>query len=229
MATMASFGSGLVAGYRALTSRVTTWLLERIPVSFFVRSALRWLAFSATAHQLQIVIGFCAGALPIAESAVQAAELRELYTQACTEELCSPELQEQVNATTAFVEDATENALAALIASLDANADGKVSLAELRDAWVCARQPEGESIARAAPSTPTATAASVLEAMRRTKQTVAELERLRYSVTLAVEGAVAAVDEDGDGTITLEEAVGAPQRIASWLEVWRELLERGKL
>ena len=40
---------------------------------------------------------------------------------------------------------------------------------------------------------------------------------------------LSAVDEDGNGQISLEEAVGAPARVASWLGVWRDLWERGKL
>lgn len=75
----------------------------------------------------------------------------------------------------------------------------------------------------------TTTVATLLEAMRRAQSTAAELERVKYGVSLAVEGAIAAVDEDGDGTVSLREAVQAPGRIADWLRVWQDLVKKGRL
>ena len=36
-------------------------------------------------------------------------------------------------------------------------------------------------------------------------------------------------DADGDGKISVEEALLAPRRVAGWLVTWRELFVRGKL
>ena len=77
---------------------------------------------------------------------------------------------------------------------------------------------------------PTAsTVTTLLAAMRRAQTSVEALEKVTYGVSLAVDGAVAAVDADGDGEISLEEAVQAPKRIADWLGVWRDLVVKDKL
>lgn len=197
-----------------------------IPVSWLLRKLLRWMAFRASVEQINYICALCAGAIPIAQSALEAARLREVYARACDEGACTPALQRQVDDVTAFVEDATAQALSSLLAAMDANGDGKVSLAEVRDAWQAQSDAEERAGASAGDA---ATVASLLEAMNRVQGTVADLDRLQYSINLAVEGAVAAIDEDGDGKITLQEAVQAPRRIADWMGVWRELLERGKL
>ena len=73
------------------------------------------------------------------------------------------------------------------------------------------------------------TTVALLQAMRKAKESKQQLDRLKYSATLLVDGAIAAVDQDGDGQISIEEAVQAPARVASWLTIWKDLLDRGKL
>ena len=68
-----------------------------------------------------------------------------------------------------------------------------------------------------------------IEAMRRARTLQEELERAKVGLALAVDGAIAAVDQDGDGQISVEEALQAPSRVVGWLGVWREIVARGKL
>lgn len=197
-----------------------------IPVDWAVRLVVRWVAFGASAEQLRYIVGICEGGLPIAKSALQAALLREVYSRACDEDVCTPELQAEVAEVTRFLETATERAMAAFFGALDVDGDGKVTLDELVFTWnIAVHGLDSDDVGKngAVP------AATLLEAMRRAQSTMAELERLQYGVSLAVDGAVAAVDADGDGRVSLQEVVQAPGRIAAWMTVWRDLMVRGKL
>ena len=212
--------------WRSLSSRVLSWLLGLLPVGWIFRTTVRWLAFGASSQQLQYVINICeAGAVPIARSALQAASLREVYARACDEGACTPELQEEIDETGRFLEAATEEALAVLFDRLDANHDGTVSLREALDAMKGGPQATGNDGLVPLVATP----ATLIEAMRRARTLQEELERAKVGLALAVDGAIAAVDQDGDGQISVEEALQAPSRVVGWLGVWREIVARGKL
>lgn len=169
----------------------------------------------------------CEGAAPIAEGALQAAELRETYARACAQGSCTLQLQTEFDEATKFLEDATEEALAQLFEKLDANSDGKVSFSEALIAWRVASEQEPGAEGGVPQLDPTTVA--LLQAMRQAKESKQQLDKLKYSATLLVDGAIAAVDQDGDGQISIEEAVQAPARVASWLTLWKDLLDRGKL
>lgn len=200
-------------------------LFELVPINWLVRRVVRWLAFSATAVQLRYVIDLCEATVPIAQSALQAARLREVYERACDEGACSPELQQDVAEVTRFLEGTTERALQTTLGQMDADGDGRVSLAECLAAWEAV---EGTDRALASPPA-AASVGAMLEAIRRAQATIEELERLKYGVSLAMEGAVAAVDADGDGRVSIDEMAQAPGRIAGWMGLWSDLLRRGKL
>ena len=111
--------------------------------------------------------------------------------------------------------------------AMDADGDRTVTLKEALDA---VSGSGGSAIVPGAMAVGVETTpAALFEAMRRAQELQDELERFRYGVELAMEGAVAAVDEDGDGKVSVREALSAPGRIASWLGVWREMMARGKL
>ena len=120
-----------------------------------------------------------------------------------------------------------------MLGALDEDGDGRVTLAEALATWKAVAAAGGAcsdaSAKQMAAKQMAAPAVTLLEAMRRAKSTIDELERLKFGVELAVEGAVAAVDADGDGKLTVEEVVMAPGRIAAWFGVWRDLISRGKL
>eukprot|EP00900_Chrysochromulina_parva_P002653 jgi/Chrpa1/12389/Chrysochromulina_OHIO_Genome00017378-RA len=120
-----------------------------------------------------------------------------------------------------------------MIGALDEDGDGRVTLAEALATWKAVAAAVGASsdasAKQMAAKQMAVPAVTLLEAMRRAKSTIDELERLKFGVELAVEGAVAAVDADGDGKLTVEEVVMAPGRIAAWFGVWRDLIARGKL
>ena len=226
--------------YRALrswaqrvTARLTDFSLGLIPIDWIIRRCVQWLAFDASAKQCEYVIALCEGAAPIAQSAKQAATLRELYARACADGVCTPELQAEALEVRRFIESATEQALAGMIGALDEDGDGRVTLAEALATWKAVAAAVGASsdasAKQMAAKQMAVPAVTLLEAMRRAKSTIDELERLKFGVELAVEGAVAAVDADGDGKLTVEEVVMAPGRIAAWFGVWRDLIARGKL
>jgi len=151
-----------------------------------------------------------------------------LYARACADGVCTPELQAEALEVRRFIESATEQALAGMIGALDEDGDGRVTLAEALATWKAVAAAVGAS-SDASAKQMAVPAVTLLEAMRRAKSTIDELERLKFGVELAVEGAVAAVDADGDGKLTVEEVVMAPGRIAAWFGVWRDLIARGKL
>ena len=100
--------------YRALrswaqrvTARLTDISLGLIPIDWIVRRCVQWLAFDASAQQCEYVIALCEGAAPIAQSAKQAATLRELYARACADGVCTPELQAEALEVRRFLESAT--------------------------------------------------------------------------------------------------------------------------
>jgi len=207
--------------------RLKQWIWGVIPIDWLVRRAVRWLAFGASKEQLAYILMLCEGVAPIAQSALQAARLREVYERACDEGACTPALQDDVDKVRSFLESATQQALDATFTAMDADGDGRVTLAEALSTWeavVEEGQRDGERTAAVAMP-----AATLLEAMRRAQTVIEEMERLKYGVSLAVEGAVAAVDADGDGKVSFDEAMQAPGRIASWMGVWRELIARGKV
>lgn len=218
--------SSLLARCRALSNRLVVWILSLIPINFLIRSCLRWLAFDASKRQLQDIMCLCEALLPIARSASQAAQLREVYAIACEQNVCTPELQAEVIEVTKFMRSTTELALSAFFRALDADGDGKVSLAEALAAWQAteARDVSAEGGSAMAPS-----AATMLEAMRRAQSAIDELEQLKFSASLALEGAIASVDADGDGQVSLQEALQAPGRIGAWLGTWRRLMNSGKV
>jgi hypothetical protein len=147
--------------------------------------------------------------------------------------MMTPELQAEALEVRRFIESATEQALAGMIGALDEDGDGRVTLAEALATWKAVAAAVGASsdasAKQMAAKQMAVPAVTLLEAMRRAKSTIDELERLKFGVELAVEGAVAAVDADGDGKLTVEEVVMAPGRIAAWFGVWRDLIARGKL
>ena len=230
---MSAAGQWFVARVSSLRDQLMAWILNHIPFDWVLQRVVRWLAFMASAEQIRSLIALCRGAAPIAEGALQGAQLRETYARACLVGECSIKLQAEVEEATRFLDSATEQALQQLFSQLDANRDGKVSFAEALAAWDTATKPAlgdgsgGDASRAVAALDPTAVA--LLSAMRRAEESMRELDKLKYSVSLAVEGAVAAVDEDGDGKISLDEVVQAPARVAGWLSVWKTLVERGKL
>ena len=92
--------------------RFALWIADLIPFDWIVRRAVRWLAFSASAEQIRFLKEVCQGAAPIAEGALQAAELRETYARAREQGVYTPQLQAEVVDASKFLEDATEQALA---------------------------------------------------------------------------------------------------------------------
>ena len=222
-----SICAGASEAIQHCTTRLRNFFYGLIPVNWIVRFVLRWLAFHATATQLSYVITLCNGVIPIAQSATQAVRLREIYSRACAEGACTPALQEDVGRVRSFLDTATQQALDSFLRAMDSDGDGTVTLAEALTTWE-AIQPDDTSD-QTDPDEAEPPAATLLEAVRRAQNTIDELERLRYGVELAFEGAVAAVDADGDGKVSFEEAVTAPGRIASWMKVWQGLVSRGKL
>ena len=214
---------------RAAGNRLVAWIQNAIPVGWAVRRCVRWFTFNASAQQLRDLIGLCTAAAPIASAALEAAELREVYARAVKQGACTPSLQKEVEELTRFVENATEKSLATVFATLDADKDGKLSMGEALAGMQAVERGLAPGGAATTPAARQEAVATLLEAMSRARMVAGDLEKTAFAVSVAVEGAVAAVDEDGDGQISLEEAIRAPKRIASWLVVWRDLQQRGKL
>ena len=150
-----------------------------------------------------------------------------MYARACAEGVCTPALQAEVVDVARAMETGTELALRRLLDELDANRDGRVSLAEALAAWETTTGADDEGGLRAVDEG--STMATLLRAASRAERAAAELERLSSAASLAVEGAVAAIDEDGDGKISVAEMVTSPKRIAEWLGVWSGLAKDGKV
>ena len=224
-AALAAFAWRPAAALGALVSRligaVLSFVFGWVKIDWVIRRGLRWVVFDASAKQLRELVGTCEGAAPLARAALQGAELRELYRRACREGAVTPALRQEVEDTERFLEAATEAALAACLRAMDADGDGRVSLAEV-SAFLDAGRTAGEGADSAGEK-------ALVAAMQRARTIAAELERLKVGVTTAVDGAIAAVDADGDGKISVEEALLAPRRVAGWLVTWRELFVRGKL
>ena len=212
---------------RAVVARVFAIASRLVPIDWFVRRFVRWLAFGASPQQLQYVMNVCSGTVPIAQSALAAAEMREAYQQACHEDACSPELQAEIIAATGYLETATEEMLQAMLQALDADGDGKLSLAEVVAAWQAGQGREPNS--RLGRATVAPTTATLIDALRAVQGVSEKLERLGNVAGVAVDGAISAVDEDGDGKLSIEEVIQAPGRVAAWLGVWKEMLVKGKL
>ena len=73
------------------------------------------------------------------------------------------------------------------------------------------------------PSDATINAAVVLEASNRASEALKATEALKDGIGAAVDeavavvdGAIDAIDEDGDGVISVQEALAAPSNVAQW-------------
>ena len=165
-----------------------------------IQAGLRWYAFSASRTELSIAISLMRDAvLPVCTGALAVAELREEVLEAASSGSCPKEVQEALDEGVKTVERELSATLEAALAEFDADGDGIVTIAELRD-----------SLTNPARYGSQRRLVSVLEAARKASIAASEARAL-------VDETVKLVDEDGDGVISLAEAVSAPRRI---LERW---------
>jgi len=180
----------------ALQRRVLSWAIGFFPLTGIIRASLRWYAFSASRSELSLAITLMRDAvLPVCTGALAVAELREQVLGACSDGNCSLEVQEALDASVAAVERELSAALEAALSEFDADGDGVVTVAEIRD-----------TLANSSRLASQQRLVAVLEAAKKATETVAQAQAF-------VDETVRLVDEDGDGVITLAEAVKAPKKL----------------
>jgi len=171
-----------------------------------IRAALRWYAFSASRAELSIAISLMRDAiLPVCTGALAVAELREEVLDAASSGSCPKEVQAALEEGVQTVERELSATLEAALAEFDADGDGIVTIAEVRD-----------SLANPSRFASQRRLVSVLEAAKKASVAVSEARTV-------VDETVKLVDEDGDGVISLAEAVNAPRRI---LDQWWQSIRR---
>ena len=180
----------------AIQRRVLSWVIGFFPLTGLIRASLRWYAFSASRAELSLAISLMRDAvLPVCTGALAVAELREEVLGTCSDGSCSLEVQEALDASVASVERELSAALEAALAEFDADGDGVVTVAEVRD-----------TLANSSRLASQQRLVAVLEAAKKATDTVAQARTF-------VDDTVRLVDEDGDGVITLAEAIRAPRRL----------------
>ena len=184
------------AWLNAMQRRCMAWMIGFFPLTGMIRAALRWYAFSASRSELSLAISLMRdAALPVCTGALAVAELREEVLAACSDGGCSLEVKEVLEGSVATVERQLSEALEAALAEFDADGNGIVTVAELLDSL--ANPSRLASRQRVLP---------VLEAAQKASDAILQARSF-------VDETVRLVDEDGDGVITLVEAVRAPKRL----------------
>lgn len=210
-------------------------LLERVPINWAARFVIRWVAFSASKEQLDSTLTICRDTvLPVTAAAIAMAELREEIDELCAtgEEACSTQSVLSLQAAVASVEEAMEDAIAELFRELDVDGDGRVTLAEAMAAvsgtgeLSRTREDDGSLRPVAAVFEAARAAQAVLDDLAKVEREVeaavggasAAVAEAVHGVGAAVDEATSAIDADGDGRVSLAEAMAAPAAVARW---WR--------
>ena len=195
-------------------SQLLAWVCSKLPLDLLIKRLVRWLAFGASRQRLKRIIWLCQETvLPIASGALALAELREAMEEACESNDCAPEVREQLEETVRVVAGSVEEALDKVFLELDSDGDGVLTLEEA--ASVLRGQPNRKKTL--------GTVAVVLEASNRASEALKATEALKDGIGAAVDeavavvdGAIDAIDEDGDGVISVQEALAAPSNVAQW-------------
>ena len=208
---------GMPRGKPKLLARLFRWLIGWIPatrlVRWLTRRVVRWLALCAKPRLLSTCVQICTAALALSE-------LRSDVAVACANGECSIEVQEALQRTVLGVQATLEDSVEVVLAQLDEDSDGTVTLKELLQGGGRTLKSTAKAAAAAAATAAVFDAAQgglkLLDELRVGAEALADdaLGEIRSTALEVFE----VVDTEADGALSLGEAIAAPAaaRILQW-------------